>query len=134
MGRQTKRKRRTRPCLCIGVSGTFQSKVVFCLAKNVFGGFGRGVSFIFLVQKITDGSVIVSLYCGRSTGKHFVDFTSMAVVMPFHNVTPPVTSLKAVRCQHTYGNMHPIYHINTCLLYTSPSPRDRQKSRMPSSA
>ena len=26
----------------------------------------------------------------------------------------------------------PIYE--TCLLYTSPSPRDRQKSRMPSSA
>ena len=25
-------------------------------------------------------------------------------------------------------------HPNTCLLYTSPSPRDRQKSRMPSSA
>ena len=25
-------------------------------------------------------------------------------------------------------------HDNTCLLYTSPSPRDRQKSRMPSSA
>ena len=25
-------------------------------------------------------------------------------------------------------------HIGTCLLYTSPSPRDRQKSRMPSSA
>ena len=26
------------------------------------------------------------------------------------------------------------YLISTCLLYTSPSPRDRQKSRMPSSA
>ena len=25
-------------------------------------------------------------------------------------------------------------NINCCLLYTSPSPRDRQKSRMPSSA
>ena len=25
-------------------------------------------------------------------------------------------------------------YINPCLLYTSPSPRDRQKSRMPSSA
>ena len=25
-------------------------------------------------------------------------------------------------------------HISVCLLYTSPSPRDRQKSRMPSSA
>ena len=30
------------------------------------------------------------------------------------------------------GFSHPV-HIN-CLLYTSPSPRDRQKSRMPSSA
>ena len=34
----------------------------------------------------------------------------------------------------------PMFHCNgwcypwTCLLYTSPSPRDRQKSRMPSSA
>ena len=28
----------------------------------------------------------------------------------------------------------PHYWSNTCLLYTSPSPRDRQKSRMPSSA
>ena len=27
-----------------------------------------------------------------------------------------------------------VQQINTCLLYTSPSPRDRQKSRMPSSA
>src|SRR5678810_841555 len=28
----------------------------------------------------------------------------------------------------------PVGGINACLLYTSPSPRDRQKSRMPSSA
>ena len=27
-----------------------------------------------------------------------------------------------------------VYAANICLLYTSPSPRDRQKSRMPSSA
>ena len=27
-----------------------------------------------------------------------------------------------------------VYDANNCLLYTSPSPRDRQKSRMPSSA
>ena len=30
------------------------------------------------------------------------------------------------------GAPSPVY--NPCLLYTSPSPRDRQKSRMPSSA
>ena len=33
----------------------------------------------------------------------------------------------------TYNAARPV-HINGCLLYTSPSPRDRQKSRMPSSA
>ena len=27
-----------------------------------------------------------------------------------------------------------MYSTSSCLLYTSPSPRDRQKSRMPSSA
>ena len=32
------------------------------------------------------------------------------------------------------GNTAARFGINTCLLYTSPSPRDRQKSRMPSSA
>ena len=38
-----------------------------------------------------------------------------------------------------YNNMRVSLHIgpntpNTCLLYTSPSPRDRTRSRMPSSA
>ena len=36
-----------------------------------------------------------------------------------------------------YGTRNSSYlptNPNTCLLYTSPSPRDRQKSRMPSSA
>ena len=32
------------------------------------------------------------------------------------------------------GDSGTIDIANTCLLYTSPSPRDRQKSRMPSSA
>ena len=32
------------------------------------------------------------------------------------------------------GNELHALALNTCLLYTSPSPRDRQKSRMPSSA
>ena len=34
----------------------------------------------------------------------------------------------------TLGQTDPVSEYNTCLLYTSPSPRDRQKSRMPSSA
>ena len=33
-----------------------------------------------------------------------------------------------------YETVHEAKHATGCLLYTSPSPRDRQKSRMPSSA
>ena len=44
----------------------------------------------------------------------------------------------AGRCFHTYlANLAEgmsIYGIATCLLYTSPSPRDVEESRMPSSA
>ena len=40
-----------------------------------------------------------------------------------------MTELKEV--QWTKEDM---IEVNFCLLYTSPSPRDRQKSRMPSSA
>ena len=41
----------------------------------------------------------------------------------------------AVLCAKQLGGMHRVHvKLDTCLLYTSPSPRDRQKSRMPSSA
>ena len=42
--------------------------------------------------------------------------------------TEPVEGINV----HRYG-AH-IFHTNNCLLYTSPSPRDRTRSRMPSSA
>ena len=34
----------------------------------------------------------------------------------------------------TVSDPHTLDQLKTCLLYTSPSPRDREKSRMPSSA
>ena len=36
--------------------------------------------------------------------------------------------------QKSLSEISNIVNYNSCLLYTSPSPRDRQKSRMPSSA
>ena len=42
-------------------------------------------------------------------------------------------STDIVKFKHTGGFLDQIL-LDTCLLYTSPSPRDRQKSRMPSSA
>ena len=38
------------------------------------------------------------------------------------------------RCQFLLEDVFKNYKGSSCLLYTSPSPRDRQKSRMPSSA
>ena len=51
-------------------------------------------------------------------------------------ITP---SLDAMKQGHYVESGLPLYFsigdwANICLLYTSPSPRDRQKSRMPSSA
>ena len=39
----------------------------------------------------------------------------------------------ALTCYHR-EDPAPVLPLRDCLLYTSPSPRDRQKSRMPSSA
>ena len=50
--------------------------------------------------------------------------------VPTYNYRPPViNSNPAVQAAQ-----YPQAQDQTCLLYTSPSPRDRQKSRMPSSA
>ena len=40
----------------------------------------------------------------------------------------------AKECIEGMAGMYLAFDYSTCLLYTSPSPRDRQKSRMPSSA
>ena len=46
------------------------------------------------------------------------------------NTDPPIDSQASVEFVRHQARRH----NNCCLLYTSPSPRDRQKSRMPSSA
>ena len=40
--------------------------------------------------------------------------------------------IKVLTCANLFADV--MHSVNNCLLYTSPSPRDRQKSRMPSSA
>ena len=57
-------------------------------------------------------------------------------------VAAALTMKEAVFCKNKMEDLKfkdgfdsvPLYMDNTCLLYTSSSPRDRQKSRMPSSA
>ena len=56
------------------------------------------------------------------------------VYLGFHNSL--VTITEGVRSQIYFGGIliDHSFDLISCLLYTSPSPRDRQKSRMPSSA
>ena len=60
--------------------------------------------------------------------------------LPHHLVESFKSTLDEVKesdiLLHVVDIAHPQYedHVQTCLLYTSPSPRDRTRSRMPSSA
>ena len=51
------------------------------------------------------------------------------------NIWVDIGTSGEVRLAPAFGSVAPYQlWLHTCLLYTSPSPRDRQKSRMPSSA
>ena len=56
------------------------------------------------------------------------------VVMPFETDMLTFVQPKHHTHTHTYSHTHTYTHSHTCLLYTSPSPRDQLSSRMPSSA
>ena len=49
-------------------------------------------------------------------------------------VTNPETEISLIYYPTRQGLEDRVFRIKTCLLYTSPSPRDRTRSRMPSSA
>ena len=52
-------------------------------------------------------------------------------VWKFNNLFAALHILNALRVS---GSENALYNLQTCLLYTSPSPRDQRGSRMPSSA
>ena len=61
-------------------------------------------------------------------------------IKPFAMINPPADTLDALISKNykfltTVAAMHPdLEFLDVCLLYTSPSPRDRTRSRMPSTA
>ena len=57
-----------------------------------------------------------------------------ALVTPFRNGQVDEAKLRELVDMHAASGTDGLVPCGTCLLYTSPSPRDRQKSRMPSSA
>ena len=55
----------------------------------------------------------------------------MPILYPGLMATDPMPYATLDKMWNAFGD---VSNNKTCLLYTSPSPRDRQKSRMPSSA
>ena len=55
---------------------------------------------------------------------------------PNQRIGADIVKTDLVELHQSSSNKSATYalHFDTCLLYTSPSPRDRQKSRMPSYA
>ena len=79
------------------------------------------------VARQADGAIIAT--CGETV--------ILATVVGAKKVNPDMDYFPlSVNYQEKYyaGGKIPGGFFKSCLLYTSPSPRDRQKSRMPSSA
>ena len=91
----------------------------------------------------TGESVTVALITKQANTTFFntsvltVDGTSTGVTVVYQGGSAPTTGNASSNDVYTYTAIKTAastYTILACLLYTSPSPRDRQKSRMPSSA
>ena len=72
-----------------------------------------------------------------------INFISLYVIAVSCNTTEPpiIDNIPAGKRDYVwsidsidYGNIPSLIQLESCLLYTSPSPRDRTRSRMPSSA
>ena len=58
----------------------------------------------------------------------------IALCLAFSETLGKSAQTAALNYQIEASNLWNFFQAKNCLLYTSPSPRDRQKSRMPSSA
>ena len=72
------------------------------------------------VAEIRPNSSINSYFLSIAINRNQRDFSKLGAGMKVQNISKP--------------NVENFEFLYPCLLYTSPSPRDRQKSRMPSSA
>ena len=75
--------------------------------------------------------------CDRTTKHRLKDFASLPDAFIECCINPAALTERNTRSFRSFYKKNKSAvdkQVRTCLLYTSPSPRDRQKSRMPSSA
>ena len=86
---------------------------------------------IELSEEISEGTYSNLAIISHSNSEFVLDFVR---IVP--NVQKAKVKSRIILSPEHAKRLHKALadNINNCLLYTSPSPRDRQKSRMPSSA
>ena len=88
---------------------------------------------------VTDDGCSMSFYSGQDGGGVGAPLSRMQAILTYERACGADTTSLG-NSDYSYKPVKSIINIeaneyyNICLLYTSPSPRDRQKSRMPSSA
>ena len=73
-------------------------------------------------------------YLTRCIPTNFQDQNLIIDLLPYTHLTIEQLLMFIDISNNHRISKHSFVVVNSCLLYTSPSPRDRQKSRMPSSA
>ena len=116
----------------------------YVVDKHSTGGIGDKVSII-LAPLMAASGLAIPMIAGRSLG-HTGGTIDKLETIPNMNLNLTINEFKSNVENHGISIMEQsssicpadkkMYALRdiTCLLYTSPSPRDRQKSRMPSSA
>eukprot|EP01015_Nassula_variabilis_P013749 TRINITY_DN21322_c0_g1_i1.p2 TRINITY_DN21322_c0_g1~~TRINITY_DN21322_c0_g1_i1.p2 ORF type:complete len:139 (-),score=42.32 TRINITY_DN21322_c0_g1_i1:9-425(-) len=92
----------------------------YFLTHSRICAINTAVLLLTLVYTLSFGKILFS--CPRP---YLVDQDVKPILACYHEYGNP--------SGHAYSSIVIVLHL-VCLLYTSPSPRDRQKSRMPSSA
>ena len=87
-------------------------------------------------QKIVPGQKIICLNRKASFNYFFIELLEAGIVLKGSEVKSLRDGKGSIADSYAVDNNGELYLINShiCLLYTSPSPRDRTRSRMPSSA
>ena len=99
-------------------------RLIECVPNISEGRRPEVINAVAAVVETVEGCRLLDVDPGKSTNRTVITF-----------VGPPETvGEAAVRLIKKASELIDMSKHSGCLLYTSPSPRDRQKSRMPSSA
>ena len=101
---------------------------------DLFAGTSKGVFRIAdgIAKKVLDCGGVREIVCFN--GRIFVGTGNGLYVSDDGGASWLLTTLRDVAVWQIRQGAQGKLYAGTCLLYTSPSPRDRQKCRMPSSA